>query len=773
MKLKRIHSIQNIRNFLDFEDTQNELSCYFDSSKNKIIECYNTIIYAPNWVWKTNISRFFHYLSNWQDLINLLSQEANDINDIAFSFTLWDLVIDHTNVSEHVDALSSIHVFNADYVESNIKMPDFSTKDLSGDISVPIWEFSIRFDQIQDRLKELDWELITDKENLNKNIEKDIKALREWEYKGSHPSLFTEFSMWKILDKDLNIIKPEYIEGFTSCEESFKKIKWFTAADKLNTKYHKLDIEFHSIIEEIKLILNEAKIFVDFSKETETNIKFITTKWLNDQWTLHSWITLSKEKDKCLLCKRTLDDSANALFDEYLKYFDNEKSKYEKRIDNYIWFLTNSKETIEKINNDEEEKIKSYLDLFVLTDKYSNISTESLLIAIASLIDELETKKNDPSILMTSKYNCSDIYKNIEKQILSNEKTIENINKKIISSSDRETILRKMIWKKYLYYFYQKNISLFDNISLLIKERCTLNKELNKEKNKLPKHDLISNVEELMNSFLSRFLEIGKYSVSIEWLNPTLYLKLNNLNISSETHKISEWEKNMIWLCYFLASSIQKFDSPEKFEKGIFIIDDPICSTSYSNFFGICNLIDNFDTVILRDIFKSTTINTNQKIILTHNTQFLNMIRSNTFKDKRTLYFILNSKWVTKLKRKRLISEFETCLYRIYKASINEDDSNIGNDMRRFFETIRHFYGFNEFNADSLKSIFPSFNEDDFKIFYSASNYYSHWTPEAHSDPLPPENLKKLLDEFVQLIESETSMFKGLWENKIKVLVTV
>jgi len=93
-------------------------------------------------------------------------------------------------------------------------------------------------------------------------------------------------------------------------------------------------------------------------------------------------------------------------------------------------------------------------------------------------------------------------------------------------------------------------------------------------------------------------------------------------------------------------------------------------------------------------------------------------------------------------------------LHRIYEASKNPDyKGNVGNDMRRFFETLRHFYGFNKFEAKDIKLIFTEFNENKYKEFYMAINYYSHGNPELGTDPLPPDNMSKLLEEFVILIE--------------------
>jgi wobble nucleotide-excising tRNase len=98
----------------------------------------------------------------------------------------------------------------------------------------------------------------------------------------------------------------------------------------------------------------------------------------------------------------------------------------------------------------------------------------------------------------------------------------------------------------------------------------------------------------------------------------------------------------MIALSYYLASSIEKYKSFESFNQVIFVIDDPISSVSYGNFFGICNLLKNFDERIIKELNWNNESIDRQKIILTHNTQFLNTLVNNTFSKDNSLYFSLN-----------------------------------------------------------------------------------------------------------------------------------
>jgi len=212
----------------------------------------------------------------------------------------------------------------------------------------------------------------------------------------------------------------------------------------------------------------------------------------------------------------------------------------------------------------------------------------------------LDSKKLNPKICKIFK---GDIKKEIEilnKNIINNKDIIIEINKKIDNSSNEETELRKTIGQKYLFDFYTNKKTDFDKIMILNEELKNIEQELEREKNKLPNTDVLPNIVLLFNKFLHNFLGLNKYEAKIE--EETISLQLNKVNISRETKKISEGEKIMIGLCYFLAASIQKFNSLEKYKNSIFIIDDPICSTSYGNFFGICNLLKEFDYQVCKKI---------------------------------------------------------------------------------------------------------------------------------------------------------------------------
>jgi len=793
MKIEEIKSIKYVRNFLDFNAENIFLHKKEGKNERTVFDFFNkVVIYAPNGIGKTNLSRLFDYISSTEEreFEELLSHEAKkDINKLNFSICVNGKVINKSNfkTEENKKVLNNLYIFNSDYIEKNIKCNNFSEKNINGTISMPIGKENIRIQTLESNIKQK----IEDRKNVKLSLTTSLDTVKENlknnKYKGKDISIWQELSLNKLIDEKFEITIPINKDEFTSCEERFKKIKGFTELDKLQTKFAEIPQNKIDKLDSVYNLLEEKKVFTVLDKQAEENISYITKNWINQEL-LKTGIEKSESNGECLLCKRKINSSVTSLFLKYKNYFKDEKGRFDTKISEFQLDLENLKQDLSTINNNLQSTAEDFMDSFAIKQNWQELSTELILEEIEKIKKLLEFKKINPEISIedvnkiknnnheenedksVSNEKQPEYIKNpkakieaLNKKIKNNKNLIASINKNIDSSSTRETELRKTIGQKYLFDFYTKNKANFDKITTFNEEIKNNKQEIDKEKDKLPKTDALSNIVFLFNKFLHDFISLDKYTAKI--IDDAISLRLNSEDISKETKKISEGEKTMIGLCYFLAASIQKFDSPDKYKDSIFIIDDPICSTSYGNFFGICNLLQEFENKIYEELWKNELKPEIQKIILTHNTQFFNMLRANIFKEK-ALYFMLNEKELKNIPNKKLISEFETALYRIYEASKEEDyNENIGNDMRRFFETLRHFYGLHQFEAGSLKTIFPNFKEKEHEIFYSAVNYYSHGNPESNTDPLPQENIVPLLKQFVLLIED--SQFKDLWK-KIK-----
>lgn len=756
--IQNINKLNNVRSFLNFDGSNVTLG-----NKN--------IIYAPNGTGKTNLTRLINNASKNEPLDDFCSQEADSMDEFDFELNVSGEKISKSNLKDKFTELDNISVFNIDYIEKTIKCKDFTQTDVSGDIIIPLGSESNVLVELQSRI-----------DRLTKSRDKSILRIQEYHqiyrdnilnkqtYSLSDRNIWTAFNISNIIDKEnFKVFIPENMESFEECEKSFTKLNsipedYSIELDKEITKIE-YDFSFDSIVTE----LNSTKEFSPFDEKTKEDIKFITENWIS-QKDLTDGIKLSRSANECKLCKRELDSSVDDLFSKYEAYFENEESKYKNKLEDYRVKLETLVGKIENFNNNLKVEVNEYIKLFSIEDSWSDFEISNLKQKLKELQEKVETKKGKPSTVVVldntlAGFNFSKEIEQLNLILDNNLKLIAKINSKISSSTSKKAELRTIIGNKFLYEFYIENKETFTVLIDSIKEIKSVKRQIAEEQEKLPSNAVSINVKKITNKLLSNFISLNKYKINEK--GGIIFIELNEMDISKATHKLSDGEKTMISLCFFLASSIKRYNSSDKFFNSIFIIDDPVSSTSYNYFFGICNLIKHFQEVIVDEIWSDEKNKLQQakiqKIILTHNTHFFNVLRVNVFKEKAK-YFILSQKDIREIPKNHLKSEFENSLLNIKLATKDSEPKPIGNDIRRFFETIRHFYGYSEFNAESLKLIFPEFDEYRHQIFFNVINYYSHGNPESHTDPLPV-NFKQFLLEFEDLIVN--SQFKELW-NKLK-----
>lgn len=759
--IKKILALKNIRSFRDFSAPENEFE-----RKN--------IIYAPNGTGKTNLSRLFDKLSKNEPLDELLSQESSSVNDLDFEIQLEDgIEVTKSNFDSHENAFENIYVFNSDYIEETIKSKNFSEIDVSGDVKIPIGKGSNKITELEKSIKKSKEDRQATKTKLEETIKtfQDVK-LESKSYTRQDINIWKEFEIEKILDNNFTITSPTKKNDFDDCERKFKdisKINENTAIDSSKLKI----IDYSTInFEEITREIETPKHFKVFDQKIKNSIEELTKNWIDETNLLKKGVELSQEKGYCVMCKRTLDSSVEDLFNKYQTYFANEEAKFKEKLTRYAKQVQSLKNQISNTNNNIESEVNNFGKLFSIKKSWKKLKVEEVVTKLEDLEEVIQNKRDELdhsfSVLDDSgvKYDFNNAIAVLNDDIKDNQELVSLLNSKFSKTKDEKTKLRTVIGQKFLYEFYQDNKVDLDKIDLANQSIETYSDKLALEQEKLPTTKVSSNIEKLCNIFLRDYLYIDKYKVKEK--DGVLTLKLSNYDISNTTQKISEGEKTMISLVFFLASSIQKFNNSEKFFDAIFIIDDPINSTSYNHFFGICNLLKFFDETIVNRLWRheenKLSGSSLQKIILSHNTQFFNVVRENVFKGKKDNFFILKDKELSSIEKEYLKSEFEMALTRI-KSAVNSKEYHIpiGNDLRRFFESVKHFFGYKDkFNAEQLKSIFPDFEVKKHHIFYNVSNYYSHSTPEAHTDPLPV-NFENFLNQFDGLIKK--SQFKELWGN--------
>ncbi|MDD3397768.1 MAG: AAA family ATPase [Clostridia bacterium] len=144
---------------------------------------------------------------------------------------------------------------------------------------------------------------------------------------------------------------------------------------------------------------------------------------------------------------------------------------------------------------------------------------------------------------------------------------------------------------------------------------------------------------------------------------------------------LSDGEKSIIALCYYLASIHLLVEKESDYSKICYIIDDPISSMDFSYVFCVSRLIDTF--------CKADNTTRNPVIVLTHNLEFMNILIKNKIID---LKYILSQSHISTLS-KELISPYEHHLIDIINISKNgtSPTHTTANSLRYLIESIWKF----------------------------------------------------------------------------------
>lgn len=638
-----IKNMTYVRNFIGFNS-----NVVFDKK---------TAIYAPNGSGKTNLSRLLQYVKDTNlDLDELKSHEAEYRDNLRFKILIGNHEINETNFSSEVEAelLSRVQVFNSDFIDQNINMPNFSDHDVSGEIKVELGDAEGKLKEAEKRKSDLIEGRKSSHEALVKIKESTKSRLinEEKKYTKSDFSIWNELEITKIITDDfklndqyVNYLKEEeQIKRYDTCETDFINVKSVSRDDSLVFNQSRVNlIELDEIVE----ILATPTTLPKIDTQTENNLKFLHG-WLHDNIAhnksaddiIKSAIDLSEDesRNKCILCKRALDNDTKKLFGSYKEYYAGEKAKYESKLKSWIRELGVTKDSLDELNNSLEDKVSQFCQLFNIENTWTDIDTTDEEAEIQNIINQLNSKIEDPASPIGIDAGIKKSIGDINRRIDLNRKLCEKINTKIKNTQNRATELRVLIGQKYLYELVVNHENDINKLTSFNKKISEADNDIRELRKSLPSKDVRSSVKKLFNLFLHKRVGIDKYEVDI--IDDRIVLKLLDSNISENTKRISEGEKVMIGLCYFFASCIITLNEFDKFKKSIFIIDDPVSSTSYGNFFGISSLINHFEEDIRKIIWPNEASSINiQKIILTHNTQFFNLVQAHIFKNKQSINF--------------------------------------------------------------------------------------------------------------------------------------
>ncbi|HSQ97466.1 MAG TPA: AAA family ATPase [Rickettsiales bacterium] len=700
MAIKRIKKINNIKNLFNFscdlfKEKKYESKEKEDKSqlKNELLPT-NIIIYADNASGKTSLSRALSAYGKEDEINNIKSLEfKNDSSKLPeIELEFFDNNVKNT-----------IFVYNRDYVESKVLK---GIEQTNKSIEYTIGEEGK--DKKQARIIEI---VISKFEKYLKNIDlinrlDEIKNKMSFEKKKKETEkLGFKFNLSEFLyDNATNesYVKNLNVDITQNYEDEVLQLK------NIDVEKDRVNFNLQSLpnfdYEDFSNTMSSDKSYEDIGKHINDYILNIGKNWIEE-----GLKNPKRVEGKCPFCNQSVKKDLMNKYDQFFKsdktIFIKKLEKYQEQVENirttiknniskYENLLLNIKSKIKLLRLKEYDEKKEYKKEYI--DVLDNFLDKTI---ITQIREKQDSKISEP--IKIDKIQFESIigsFKSIDDEL---NKRIDEINYSLKDASKKKSKLKPCIIDKQTKLFYLENKSLIDKINRKIDTIQKIGKFISNKKIELISLLSKKNKNEEKVKLFNKLLEnsnANKYSVNEDWI---LELRGNGTNVEVNNTLIyktlSDGEKNIIGLVYFISSIINNIDSIDDFKNMTIVIDDPICSLDCDNFYYVSSLISDISKYISKYYYgkEDSGIVNPQFIIMTHNSKFFNILINNIYykkTDRIRVYNLLNGQ----LKEKQMLdliaeSEYMLILKRVYKA-LKDDRKIAGSDLRFILETIANFY---------------------------------------------------------------------------------
>ncbi|MDG1153322.1 MAG: AAA family ATPase [Alphaproteobacteria bacterium] len=768
------------------------------------------LIFAKNGTGKSTISSCLYLISKLQELSqtdnkeefkNQAYQDYNELfkklrpiknwgnSKIEIEFISQSLIIEIEFNNEKIIDISDsskyqkspkLHVYCDDFL--NTLSPSFSK---SGAFKNMV-EANITKDDTELENKEI--ELASTEKKLN-NILGKTKSDEDDEEKGFTKDLVTIYNQSKGDPKKYwNNIKSQIYDGNIDGLEAGNP-------SDIQKKLEELDeISVDSIEIEKQNAIQINFLPDELCKLIENNYPQIDTvlENLGSAWCEKSKDEIDNENHhKCPLCEQNIDvelrkktikrlkgfiDSDRAKAQERLEYIESEIKKIKpqdimKKITKNIGDTKDQRELLtieyplvmEPSLEDHIKRIEQYQTDIVgnegdkkglikeKLDKQMDIkiATSPLKIKIEHLTESINGFNKD----IINKYNEYVECLKTEAGKKNNNKA--NLNKKWLSSKLCEKINE------------HKNNGTYKTIKDLKKIKQDLDAEIKKLSVKHQEQvNFLMACKDIFNNLLTQ-LGCKKFKI-----NDSGKLVLSETEIDNN-HKniLSTGEKNIISLAYYWISSLEKVKNVQQARNIIFVMDDPVSSVDYHNFYNLTSSIEYYKQYLSKyrydkigkgfynenDSWKN---NKRDSLILTHDTTFYTFIRQNIFKDGGGYFELKRENDGLELNQSNFSKESMLKLHlkdicSFIKPKNDENNENvhtIGNSIRCVLEIAQDIQCREENLGDFIQSI-----NNGVKL-KQVANSLSHgkFTDEASLNK--QDDLEEICKEVIKFFEEKHSV---------------
>lgn len=630
------------------------------------------------------------------------------------------------------------HTFTYDYVEENIRALNFEKdSNITGFI---LGKANIDLSEDEKRLK-----LITEQGSaLKDEISQFVENFKQ-EKLGSIPlSRLQEYKFYLdlkyILDSDKYTQSPD-IKSFESAIEAYNKVKAIpeNLLDVPSLLYPNVNFD---IIEEIIQILafeySVTKVADDFKNKIRNKEIFI-----------ESGLKFNVNKE-CPFCGQQYSDSALALIDSYVAYFNNNETKAIKNIRIIIEHLKSIHSELSSLK-DKAERQRAIFDKYkhdyipsFENQELQPIQIENIVHIFTQLSSLLENKikaLNIPIVLDCDVINkLSEEIAQLKSLINANNVTVRRINDRKGKISNENLATRREICKSASVHICMCLREKILKRKQLLQEYTKLQADINKkrETEKTSKKEIVA---ETIRRVLDYFF-VGKYTLNSD--NFQLIFNSRELEKGQTGKVLSEGEKSIIAFAYYLGDAHIKINKDEDYQRLFFIIDDPISSMDFTYVYTMSGVIREIQNIIPK------IGNKYRFIVLTHNNDFMRILKENKIISNALL---LSDDEIEPLNVNFAVP-YISHLIDIYKVARcgAKATHTTPNSIRHIIETLTKFHSI-QVSDDSIAEYIKQYIPMDKKT-YTLINDLSHGGWRSEQSPMTNKDYQEVCEEVIRHIES-------------------
>ena len=668
------------------------------------------LIYGLNGSGKSTLSEFLRKKSDDkytecsiaplldEDTEEILVYNENYVNDVFYSTDIqkgiFSLSKENAEARKQIDAANTeLNIATKKYQEQELLQ-----KNESDDWNAVKAKFANRF-----------WQIKTQYTGGDRVLEYCFKGLKS--------------SKESLLNYIIGLAKPSR-EPINSIEQLKEKIQRLNEAQGTQIQ----------TIQEITFLAGNIEIYPLFKEVItgDTNSRVAT---LID--TLHNsdWVKLGlsfETKEVCPFCQRPY--SGNDIITELKSYFNEDYEKAIIDIENKSKAYKNAIDLIPNIN------AFSNIPIIRSLEQTFAIAFKTYKEAINSNLIKIREKYQTPSQIIKLE-NTSSKLNAVNSIIRQANAIIEEFNKKVINIVKELTTIKQEFWAR-LRYDYDQSITDYNNqkasaytkIQAHETTKQVLQNQIDQQKEIIEaEQQNIVNIEESINHINAMLVDMGIIDFKItKCKEEGLYRIVRGDDEKPVFKTLSEGERTIISILYFVETCQGIQDRNKALKKRIIVIDDPVSSLSNMYVFSVGRLLKNiFYPEFVKDNTKDTDLTIKPKFeqvfILTHSLYFfyeMTEMSESKRHASQSLFRIFKSETGSKIET--IHYEHIQSDYHAYWMTIKDPNTNpalIANCMRNIIE-----YFFNFVEKRDLNNVFKldKFKQPKYQAFQRYINRESH-----------------------------------------------